>query len=79
MLSEKKNENNQQELSFPKCINCETEYLHKQNLFGLCMQCLNSELYNQIMAYYLVYINEILNAYEDISDEQILNLYKQSK
>ncbi len=70
--------NNVQEIQqdgFPKCIACEQEYIHKPNLFGICLNCLISELDNQVMAFYLAYLTEVLSSLDELSDNQIIRLY----
>jgi hypothetical protein len=63
---------------FPKCLNCEQEYIHMQNLFGICLNCLNTELYNQVMSFYLTYITEVLSS-DELGDNQIVRLYSKCK
>jgi hypothetical protein len=60
-----------------KCLSCGANYLHKPNLFGLCLNCLNGELYNQIMGFYLVFLGESMGLFLEGSDDNVVNLYNE--
>jgi hypothetical protein len=74
-LVNKKMEEDTEQECFPKCLNCDQEYIHKQNLFSICVNCLKSEIYNQVMAFYLTYLTEVLSSLDELTDGQIIRLY----
>jgi hypothetical protein len=61
-----------------KCLKCNMEYSNKPNLFGLCQDCLNSDLYNQIMSYYLIFLSESMRLFIEGHDENVAGLYNES-
>jgi hypothetical protein len=61
--------------AFPVCISCNNSYLHQPNILGLCLNCLNTELSNNIMANYLIFINECLAEYEDGNEQNIPKIF----
>jgi hypothetical protein len=62
-----------------KCLNCGSEYLHKTNVFGLCQNCLNAELYNQVMGFYLIFINDSINMISENNEEGVIQLFNDCK
>ena len=78
---EKHNEENINSITtFPNlCVSCKTPYLHKSNIFNLCLNCLNNELKNHLMANYLLLLNESLACYQDENEMNILKIKNESK
>lgn len=62
---------------FPVCISCKNSYLHQPNILGLCLICVNTELSNNIMANYLIFINECLAEYEDDNEQKIPKIFNE--
>ena len=62
MFNKQDNNNN----NIPKCLECKKPYDHKENVFGLCNNCLITILKTQILSNYLVYLqsrNKDLKSY----------------
>jgi hypothetical protein len=65
---------------FQKCLSCGIEYLHKPNLFGFCINCLNSELSNQVLSFYLYFLSESKHMLQEGHDEiNVANLFNECK
>ena len=50
----KNNKNNNENL--PKCLQCNKSYHHKDNVFGLCNDCLLKEINSQILTNYIFFL-----------------------
>jgi len=44
--------------NYPKCLKCHNQYYHKENVFGLCKECLSLQLKDEILTAYLTYIQK---------------------
>ena len=54
------------------CLSCKQPYTSKENFFGLCDKCLDSELDSQMFGFYLMYLQSALREY----NKQRVNLSK---
>ena len=54
-------ENNNNEKHLPKCLDCRKTYENKENAFGLCKNCLESQLKSNILGAYLNYLQNSPN------------------
>lgn len=57
------NANDKVENSDANCLSCKQPYKSKENLFGLCDKCLDSELDSQMFGFYLMYLQSALQEY----------------
>lgn len=62
-----------------KCLNCNSDYIHKENVFGFCNVCLKNELISNIMATYLVFSTEAVQLYSHGKEARIPELLRTSK
>jgi len=63
-----------EESRIKKCLCCKSDYIHKENLFGLCNICIRNELISNIMATYLVFSSEAVQLYSHGKEAKILEL-----
>ena len=54
-------ENNNDEPHLPKCLECKNTYENKENAFGLCINCLESQLKSTILGAFLNYLQTCQN------------------
>jgi hypothetical protein len=60
---------------FSTCLYCKNSYMHKANILGVCLNCLNNELNSQITANYIIFINEAISAYQEGNEGLIPQLF----
>ena len=73
IFEEQKDNNNN---NMPKCLECKKFYNHKENVFGLCNNCLLSTLKSQILATYLEFLK---NGKYCMGNEDKLHSFFQNK
>ena len=54
-IFEEQDKNNNKD-NLPKCLQCKKTYTHKDNVFGLCNDCLLKELNSQILTIYFTFL-----------------------
>jgi hypothetical protein len=64
---------------FSTCLACSNFYVHKSNILNLCVNCLTTELMSQMMANYLIFLNECMACYEDSNENNIPQIFNESK
>ena len=62
-IFEEQDNNNKDNIS--KCLQCKKPYHHKENVFGLCNDCLLKEINSQILTSYIFFLNDRKNEGED--------------
>lgn len=62
--------------NLPKCLQCKNIYEHKENLFGLCKNCLKTELKTKIL---LVYFEFLKKGYTKNYEKKFYNLISKTK
>jgi len=75
---ENKVPNEEENLIF-KCGNCNSSYIHKENIFGFCNICVKNELISNIMATYLIFSTEAVQLYLNGKENHIPELLRSSK
>jgi hypothetical protein len=60
---------------YSTCLSCKNSYLHKANILGVCLNCLNNELNSQITANYMIFISEALSAYQSGNETLIPQIF----
>ena len=65
-------QNNKEDL--PKCLQCKKTYNNKENVFGLCDKCLNTELKTQLLTLYIQFLEE-----EKFENEDFYSFLKNKK
>ena len=59
-----------------KCLKCENNYNHRENVFGLCKTCLKMELKNRILSAYLEFLQK---GYTKNCEEKLNNFISKLK
>lgn len=63
---------------FRLCSICNHEYIHRPNVFNICINCLSNEITSEFMANYLLFVNEAVSYYHERKDYKIPELFNES-
>ena len=78
-ISIKENEKNNKNVGLYECSQCKSTSMQILNALNFCINCLNNELSNQIMSKYLIFISEALISYREGKENEIKEIFQESK